>query len=657
MSPDGKWVAFTRARHRLRREQAAASTSGSPAIDGARSRRLTTHPENDSEPRVVAPTASAIYFLSTRSGSSQVWRIAPAGGEAEQVTKLPIDVNGFTLFPDGKRLVLAIDVWPDAKTLADSVEARRRRRRSRRSRRARTTSCCSATGTSGRTASTRTCSCGAPATSRRSRDLTPGLRDRRADASVRRHGGGRRSRPTASRSRTSRASAAARTRGRPTPTCSSSPTDGRQGGRSHRRRTRPTTSSRRSRPTASRSRSRDDEAPGLRGGPQRIAIYRRRARKKLRVVTESVGSLAPASSRGRATARRSTRRATTSATTRCSRSTSRPATRSCSSTRARTTAPRVAGDRIVFAQRHADDAGRAVHGEARRQRRRASSRTSTTRASRRSRGATYEQFSFKGAKGDTVYGYVDEAGGLHRRQGARSRSSSTAARRAASAITSTTAGTREVFAGHGYGVVFIDFHGSTGYGQAFTDAISGDWGGAPYEDLMRASTPRSRSTRWLDGNRVGRARRVVRRLHDQLDQRPHRSLQGARLPRRQLRRAHRRTSTPRSCGSRSGSTAARRGSKPEGYAKHNPIEFVKNWKTPTLVIHGGLDYRVVETQGMATFTALQRKGVPSRFLHFPDENHWVLKPQNSKRWHEEVSPGSTGTRRSADLATPRPCEP
>ena len=63
---------------------------------------------------------------------------------------------------------------------------------------------------------------------------------------------------------------------------------------------------------------------------------------------------------------------------------------------------------------------------------------------------------------------------------------------------------------------------------------------------------------------------------------------------------------------------------------------MKNWKTPTLVVHGGLDYRIPDTAGMATFTALQRKGVPSRFLYFPDENHWVVKPQNSKLWHDEV---------------------
>lgn len=69
---------------------------------------------------------------------------------------------------------------------------------------------------------------------------------------------------------------------------------------------------------------------------------------------------------------------------------------------------------------------------------------------------------------------------------------------------------------------------------------------------------------------------------------------------------------------------------------HNPVNFVDRWRVPMLVIHGGLDYRVPETQGIATFTALQRRGVPSRFLYFPDENHWVLKPANSKLWHDTV---------------------
>jgi len=75
---------------------------------------------------------------------------------------------------------------------------------------------------------------------------------------------------------------------------------------------------------------------------------------------------------------------------------------------------------------------------------------------------------------------------------------------------------------------------------------------------------------------------------------------------------------------------------PEHYAEHNPIDHVAKWKTPMLVIHGGQDFRVVETQGMSTFTALQRRGIPSKFVYFPDENHWVLKPQNSRFWHQQV---------------------
>ena len=75
---------------------------------------------------------------------------------------------------------------------------------------------------------------------------------------------------------------------------------------------------------------------------------------------------------------------------------------------------------------------------------------------------------------------------------------------------------------------------------------------------------------------------------------------------------------------------------PTGYNRHNPMRFVQAWKTPMLIIHGAKDFRVVETEGMAAFTALQRQGIPSRFLYFPDENHWVLKPHNSIRWHEEV---------------------
>ncbi|NIR47802.1 S9 family peptidase [candidate division KSB1 bacterium] len=75
---------------------------------------------------------------------------------------------------------------------------------------------------------------------------------------------------------------------------------------------------------------------------------------------------------------------------------------------------------------------------------------------------------------------------------------------------------------------------------------------------------------------------------------------------------------------------------PKVYEKNNPVNFVENWQTPMLVIHGAKDYRVVESQGIGAFTALQRQGIPSKFLYFPDENHWVLKPQNSIQWYETV---------------------
>ncbi|MBA2544363.1 MAG: S9 family peptidase, partial [Deltaproteobacteria bacterium] len=118
VSPDGKWVAFA-----VRETDVDANRGRFDlwmvGIDGLHHRRLTSHPENDTDPAWSAD-GKWIYFMSSRSGSSQVWRIAVAGGEAEQVTKVDADLNGFKLFADGKRMVVAIDVWPQAKTLADS---------------------------------------------------------------------------------------------------------------------------------------------------------------------------------------------------------------------------------------------------------------------------------------------------------------------------------------------------------------------------------------------------------------------------------------------------------------------------------------------------------------------------------------------------------
>ncbi len=119
-SPDGRWLVFS-----VRETDLDANRGRTDlwlaATDGSSVTRLTTSPDNDTDP-AWSHDGKWIYFLSSRGGSSQVWRISPTGGEAQAVTHIPADVGGFKLFPDGKRVLLAADVWPDAKTLADSAK-------------------------------------------------------------------------------------------------------------------------------------------------------------------------------------------------------------------------------------------------------------------------------------------------------------------------------------------------------------------------------------------------------------------------------------------------------------------------------------------------------------------------------------------------------
>lgn len=194
----------------------------------------------------------------------------------------------------------------------------------------------------------------------------------------------------------------------------------------------------------------------------------------------------------------------------------------------------------------------------------------------------------------------------------------------------------QVYAGAGYAAVMVDFHGSTGYGQAFCDSIRGDWGGKPLEDLKKGLAAALQRYSWMDGDRVGalgasfggyminwiagnwpeRFRCLV--SHDgNFDERfAYFDTEELWFPEWDH------VGTP--------------WDNPNSYEKHNPVNFVKNWKTPMLVIHGALDFRVPQTQGLGTFNALQRLGIPSKLLYFPDENHWVQKPANSILWHETV---------------------
>jgi dipeptidyl aminopeptidase/acylaminoacyl peptidase len=247
----------------------------------------------------------------------------------------------------------------------------------------------------------------------------------------------------------------------------------------------------------------------------------------------------------------------------------------------------------------------------------------------------YKQFSFIGAHGDEVFGYFIEPVG--RVPGAKYP--------LAFLIHGGPQGSfddhfhyrwnPQIYAGHGYAVAMVDFHGSTGYGQDFTDAINGDWGGAPFEDLMKGLDEVLRRHSWIDPERVAAAGAsfggyMINWIQGRTDRFAALVCHDGNLDELM---AYYDTEELWFPEWEHGGTPWEN---PEGYRKHSPIHLVGNWQTPELVIHGALDYRVVDTQGLATFNALQRRGVPSRLLYYPDENHWVLKPLNSIQWHEVV---------------------
>ncbi|KQV46419.1 MULTISPECIES: S9 family peptidase [unclassified Duganella] len=250
--------------------------------------------------------------------------------------------------------------------------------------------------------------------------------------------------------------------------------------------------------------------------------------------------------------------------------------------------------------------------------------------------AEYEQFSFKGANGETVYGHVMKPwnyepgkkypvaflvhGGP---QGSFGNSWSYR-------------WNPQVYAGAGYASVFIDFHGSTGYGQGFTDSISNDWGGKPLEDLQKGLAAAVAKydfldgqnacalgasyggfmMNWIEGNWSDGFKCIVN--HDGVfDQR------GMAYSTEELWFTE---------WDNGGTYYAN----PNGYEKFNPVHHVAKWKTPMLVVQGDLDFRIPTAQALGTFTALQRQGIESKLLVFPDENHWVLKPANSILWHHTV---------------------
>ena len=194
----------------------------------------------------------------------------------------------------------------------------------------------------------------------------------------------------------------------------------------------------------------------------------------------------------------------------------------------------------------------------------------------------------------------------------------------------------ELFAANGYVVVMVNFHGSTGYGQKFTEAIVGNWGGAPFEDLMLGLDYAERTypfiakdrecalgasyggymINWIEGH-TDRFKCLV--SHDGM------------------------FNTESAFGTTEelwfnewefkGTPWTNR----EMYRKWSPHLAATSFKTPMLVVHGQLDYRLDVSEGFQLFTTLQRLKVPSKLLYFPDEGHWVLKPQNGRLWYQTVN--------------------
>jgi dipeptidyl aminopeptidase/acylaminoacyl peptidase len=248
----------------------------------------------------------------------------------------------------------------------------------------------------------------------------------------------------------------------------------------------------------------------------------------------------------------------------------------------------------------------------------------------------YEQYSFKGWNDETVYGYVIKPYGFEPGKKFPVAFVVHGGPQASLQNQWNYRWNAQAFAGRGYGVVMIDFHGSPGYGQAFTDSISHDWGGKPLEDLQKGFAAALEKYSWLDGDKAcalgasyggymmnwiegqwpDRFRCAVN--HDGIfDQRTmYYTTEELWFPEWEHGGPYYQN--------------------PQAHEKFNPANFVAAWKAPMLVIHGGLDFRVPDAQGIATFTALQRRGIESKLLYFPNENHWVLKPANSVLWYDTV---------------------
>ena len=195
----------------------------------------------------------------------------------------------------------------------------------------------------------------------------------------------------------------------------------------------------------------------------------------------------------------------------------------------------------------------------------------------------------------------------------------------------------QLWASQGYVIFAPNPTGSTGFGQPFTDAISGDWGGAPYRDIMKGVDYVVANNSFIDKQRIAAAGASY----------------GGYMVNWIATQTKRFKTLVTHCGVYNFTSMATtteevwfnewdfkglpwQSKDLKDYEKFSPHRYAKNITTPMLVIHNELDFRVPLGEGMQLFTTLQHRGIPSKFLYFPDEGHWVLKPQNSEMWHRTV---------------------
>ena len=628
VSPDGKWVAFV-----VRQTDLEANRGRTDlwlvATTGDDLRRLTSHPESDANPR-WSPDSGSLWFVSGRSGSSQVWRIRIDGGEAEQVTDEPLDVGNLVVSPDGEYLAYTMEVFPDCDTVdetrerLDVIEQRK------------------ATGRiyervfvrhwdvwkDGR----RSHLFVRPAAGGETVDVMKGMD---ADTPSKPFGGPEEITFTPD---SKGIVFSARDVGRAEPWSTDfdlylSAVDG-------------------SEPPTCLTEENEawDTAPVFSPDGETLA-YLAMARPgyesdRLRImlrewpdgptrVLTSEWDRSPSSICWSEDGKR------------IYASTTNLGQRSLFSVDARNGTVRMlvesgsvhglsaAGKKIVYSlSTLGSPAELYVVGPNGRGVQQLTDINAEHVAA--ARMGAYEQFTFEGWNDELVYAYVVKPVDFD--PGKRYP--------VAFLIHGGPQGSfgnlfhyrwnPQAYAGAGYAAVMVDFHGSTGYGQAFCDSIRADWGGKPLVDLKKGLAAALERYPWMDGQRVGALgasfggyminwiagnwpdRFLCLVNHDgNIDERmAYYDTEELWFPEWDH------MGTP--------------WDNPQGYEKHNPVNYVQNWKTPMLVIHGAHDFRVADTQGLGTFNALQRRGIPSKLLYFPDENHWVLKPQNSIQWHETV---------------------